>query len=54
MTAEELRAKFARKAMLSDEHHDALIKLDITDGDRPVVLYMMGTDTPMKEGTRCR
>lgn len=43
MTTEELRARFARKANLTPEHHDHLLKLDITD-DRPVILFDMGTD----------
>lgn len=48
MTTDELRARFARKATLSPEHHDALTRVTPTD-DRPVVLYTMGTDTPMTE-----
>ncbi len=44
ITVEELRRRFARKANLSPEHHDALTKLTETDG-RPVVLWEMGTDT---------
>lgn len=50
MTTDELRARFARKATLSPEHHDALTQLTPTD-DRPVVLYMMGTDTPVTDRT---
>lgn len=49
MTTDELRARFARKATLSPEHHDALTQLTPTVDDRPVVLYMMGTDTPVTE-----
>lgn len=48
MTADELRARFARKANLSADHHDALTRLTETDG-RPVVLYLMGTDTPASD-----
>lgn len=44
---DELRAMFARRANLSDEHHDALTRINPTTDDRPVVLYDMGTDIPM-------
>ena len=47
MTTEQLRAKFARKANLTDEHHDALVKLEPTDPTTtPVVLFELGTDLP--------
>ena len=43
LTVEELRQRFARKANLSPEHHEALSKLTETN-PRPVVLWEMGTD----------
>ena len=45
ISTEDLRARFARKANLSDEHHDALVNLTETDG-RPVVLFDLGTEHP--------